>query len=376
MKRLLTLFLSAGFLLAAQLPAQALNSIRSRPVRRYLWHLPECDVTRGHPAVILSRDGGATLAGRENALRGIGYTFGLVALDTPNTLLAVHNESVLKSIDAGCSWNELGRLPGGTFPPFLIAAPEGKAYGWSPNRETFFALGGDGITVLRAPVEDIAGVGVDAHDALHLRLVGGAGMMYESTDGGASWAPRSAIPIDGLLYKVVFDPQDLDHAVAGTTTTGGWVTFDGGRNWTQARGFSTSEQTFANVFNLVFSPADGNVVWAMGLDLSDQGGASKGRHIYRSVDGGRNYTPVVDRSAEVTLVNGPVLAAHPTDRDVLLFFFGTYFQNYGTDIFTYNAATQQLRTFHHAIDGIDSVAFHPLDPSTIYFGAEVVQGTQ
>jgi hypothetical protein len=369
------LFVFLALLAAGSLEAQTLNTARPRPVRRYLWRLPECSTTTGHPAVILSRDAGASLVTRQQALTGIGYTFGLVRLDTPNTLLAVHNETVLKSTDAGCSWNVLGLLPAGTFPPYLMAAPEGRAYGWSPNRDTLFSIAGDRITTLVSPAGDIGGLGVDSADALHVRVVG-AGAIHESRDGGATWSRRASLPANILLYEVEFDPNNLDHALAGTASDGAFVTFDGGTTWTRSSGFSKIEKPSVNVFNLVVSPVDSSVVWAMALDLAEGQSASGGRHIYRSTDGGLSFTPVVDSSADVRLTNGPVMAAHPTNRDVLLFFFGTYFQQYGTDIFTYDAAQQRLRTFHHPIDGINSVAFNPVDPDTVYFGGEVVQGTR
>src|SRR3954454_24065128 len=48
-----------------------------------------------------------------------------------------------------------------------------------------------------------------------------------------------------------------------------------------------------NVFNVVVSPADARVVWAMAIDINemDSNVPSQGRHIYRSVDGGRPSCP-------------------------------------------------------------------------------------
>jgi hypothetical protein len=108
----------------------------------------------------------------------------------------------------------------------------------------------------------------------------------------------------------------------------------------------------------------------MALKTSDSS-----RHIFRSTDGGRTFVSILDASAEVTLVNGPVMAAHPTDANVLYFVFGTYFQNYGTDLFRFDAASRELRVMHHDFDDIDAIAFSPADPDLIYFGLEVVEST-
>lgn len=95
---------------------------------------------------------------------------------------------------------------------------------------------------------------------------------------------------------------------------------------------------------------------------------SHGKHIFRSNDGGATFSAVVDASAEVTLINGPVMAAHPTNPNVLYFVFGTYFQGYGTDIFRYDAASRALTKTHNDHDDVGSITFSPADPSIMYLG--------
>ena len=95
-----------------------------------------------------------------------------------------------------------------------------------------------------------------------------------------------------------------------------------------------------------------------------------GRHIYRSTDGGLTFEPVIDRSPAVTITNGPVMVAHPTDANRLYFVFGSYFQGYGTDLFDFDASTGALLIHHHPFDGIDGIAFSPDDPAVMLFGLE------
>jgi hypothetical protein len=111
-------------------------------------------------------------------------------------------------------------------------------------------------------------------------------------------------------------------------------------------------------------------------DDGDEASASHGDHIARSVDGGLTFAAAVDASADVTLINGPVMAAHPTDPNVLYFVFGTFFQSYGTDLFRYDAATRSLQKSHLDVDDIDAIAFSPADPDVIYFGLESERGAQ
>ena len=75
----------------------------------------------------------------------------------------------------------------------------------------------------------------------------------------------------------------------------------------------------------------------MGIDVDNTSDAAHGRHIYQSDDGGATYRPVVDEAPGVKLINGPVMAAHPTNRDVLYFIFGTHMFSTGR---TFSATTQ------------------------------------
>lgn len=326
--------------------------------------LPPCAVAAG-PSVTFSRDGGATVAQRAQPLRGIGYTYGLAVLDGGKTILAAHNEKVSVSRDAGCTWELAGFVTGpDLFPPSITAAPDGGAYIWSDNREILARYTAGGVVALEAPAA-ITGL---AADSTRVRLAGGNGQLWTSTDRGASWERTGVAPGAALdfVYRGAFDPADLDHVIVGTPVSGAFVTFDGGRNWQSSAGIANG----FNVFSVVVSPADSNVVWAEALNT-----AGSMRHIFRSADGGRTFTKMLDAGGVVTLVNGVVMAAHPTDPNVLYFVFGTFFQDYGTDLYRFNGATRDLRIMHHDFDDIDAIAFSPLDPDLMYFGLEVVEPT-
>ena len=163
------------------------------------------------------------------------------------------------------------------------------------------------------------------------------------------------------LLSIRVRSANLDHIVAGTASSGALVSVDGGRTW------SRSTIDGDNIFEVIVSPADSNVVWAQGIDFADEN-----RHIYRSTDGGATFTTVVDAGNGVFMVNGSLLAPHPTNRDVLYFVFGTCFQGYGTDLYRYDAARRVLTMTHNSADDIDVIAFSPAGPNLMYLGLEVV----
>jgi hypothetical protein len=104
------------------------------------------------------------------------------------------------------------------------------------------------------------------------------------------------------------------------------------------------------------------------LDLTDTWWG--GRYIARSTDGGRNFSVVLRQNRTITLRNGPVMAAHPTDANVLYFVFGTYFNNYGTDIYKFDARTARTTLTHNSYPDVNAIAFSKPDPSVMYFGLE------
>lgn len=330
------------------------------------WTVPACESVSGTGAVTFTLDEGATLAPTSEQLQGIGYTWGLAALDTPNTLLAEHKGQVLRSSDAGCTWKSIGTVSGGIFK--LTAAPGGLAYAWSDNGAAFYRIDDDGIQPLSTPAPNIVGVGVDPTDGRHLRVGDATGSLHDSTDGGETWAKQGSVTEQGniLGYRFAFDPGNLDHALFGQATDGSSVTFDGGKTWAPSNGLG---DLGANAFSIVVAPSDGDVVWVEALEMGPDI-----RHVYRSIDGGATFDVVVTESAEIDLINGTLLAPHPTDANVLYFVFGTGFQAYGTDLFRYDHATGKVTKTHNAYDEVSAIVASPADPDVLYLGLTVEDG--
>src|ERR1041385_6367081 len=342
--------------LALALPPLAQPRCPTPPVA-----FPGCTVVNGTPAVTFTRDEGRTLTHVAQPLSGIGYTYGLAALDTPGVMLSWHKTTLSISNDFGCTWQPLGDWST-EFPPTITPARGGRAYAWSDNRQFLLRYDARGPQLLKPPAVFV-GLGTDGD---RVRAGDDQGALWESNDDGDTWTQIAHLPKDAnFIYRVSFDPQNLDHIVAGTAVKGAYVTFDAGRNWTR-----TSLGDNFNVMNFAMSPVDSNVVWAMAVDGRDSLHA-----IYHSSDGGRPFTEVTRASAEVTAINQPVMAAHPTNPDILYFVFGTRFQNYGTDLFRVDAQGHVTLT-HNANDDVNSIAFSPYDPTVMYLGLETEKGVQ
>jgi hypothetical protein len=330
------------------------------------WHAPACDSVTGTGAVTFTHDEGATLAPMDQTLTPPTYTFGVVALG-PNVVVATSGADVLRSTDAGCTWSVIGASGDGTM--VLRAAGDDRAYGFGDNQTALIRVDGDTVTALTAP-GNLVGLGVDPANPDHVRVGDSAGQLWDSTDAGDSFTPLGSPPIDdtSLAYRVAFDPADLDHVLVGTLGAGVFVTHDGLESrWGAGTGLSSNDRS--NGFNLAVSPADGDVVWVEAYDLSDLDDTTA-RHIYRSTDGGDTFTAAVD-SADAILFNGNPLFPHPTDANVVYFSYGTSYQNYGTDLFRYDAGTDTVTHTHNPFHRVWAAAFLPGDPTWMWLGVSI-----
>lgn len=317
----------------------------------------------GTAAVTFTHDWGASLAPSAEPLRPVAYTYGLaVMLDEPDTLMAWHRNDLLISTDAGCSWRVVASNSSWDFPPRLTAARGGRMYVWSDNRMFLLRYDARGLATLKAPAAFV-GFAADPENGERLRAGADDGAIWESTDAGESWTRIGGLTSDpALFYRFAFGTKDLDHIVAGTLLTGAHVSRDGGRTWTRARLGTTAR---ANAFEIVISPADPNRVWVEGIDME-----AAVRHIWVSSDGGATFEAVVHESDGVNLRNGNVMAAHPTNRDVLVFAFGVAFQGYGTDLYRFDLSTRALTLTHNDHNDVNAIVFSRRDPTLLYLGLE------
>ncbi|MEW6413153.1 MAG: T9SS type A sorting domain-containing protein [Candidatus Zixiibacteriota bacterium] len=340
------------------------------------WIVPTCTRISGTPAVTYTTDDGVTMA-TTSLLRGIVYTYGLVALDEANVLLASsmtsQGTSILRSDDAGCSWKEVTLL-GVNELLLLKAAPGGKAYGYSRGRDTFYRIEGQAVYTLTAP-NKVYGLAVDPEDAMHIRFGSMDCQIYESFDGGASFAllGEPANTGNGIFYDFAFDPQNWDNALCASI--GAWRSTDAGQTWSTVEPFDKIDIDI--VFEFLYSPSNPQRVWAR-ANLETMGAGY--RDILVSGDGGATFQTAVRQldvaldqngiERNVILTNQPPMAVHPVD-DAVYFVYGSYIYDYGTDLFKYNLRDDELTAAHtDALDGIDAMAFNPIDPSVMYLGLE------
>ncbi len=160
---------------------------------------------------------------------------------------------------------------------------------------------------------------INPQDPNLMYAAGVSGGVWKTTDGGASWTPVADLIGNITVSSMVMEPGNANVVYVGTgegvygfeqDTTGGdfrgagiFKTTDGGANWTRLEG--TRNENFFYVNDLVISPNDRNRLYA-----ATQTG------VWRSGDGGANWTRVLTpRNSDGDVVIGGCLdLAIRTDR--------------------------------------------------------------
>ncbi len=211
--------------------------------------------------------------------------------------------------------------------------------------------------------------------------------IYKSEDGGNTWEVKG-LPDVGSISKIVIDPNDDDMVLVGgmgplfknDSNRGVYKTTDGGDTWEQKLFVSDS----TGIIDMVMHPTNGNIVYAAAWErirrpqYRQYGGETSG--IYRSLDGGENWTeltsglPVLPSekgriSLAIATSNPQVLYARYADRDGSI--QGVYKTTNGGDTWvTMNSTSLNDVGFHWWFRGI---VVDPTDENTIYNVDFVVQ---
>jgi photosystem II stability/assembly factor-like uncharacterized protein len=195
---------------------------------------------------------------------------------------------VFRSTDAGQSWSQVLDESGGR----LVFRPPSTVYAiadWGEVRASEFN-GDPGTWEHVGNVWSPASLDIDLEGhgtammpvSATLYLGAWEAGVHVSTDGGAGWEERNngiGSPVQPVDIDV--DPQDLDKLFVAAECGKGWMSEDGGENWSEISGACTAAYAI--------NPDDPDIVYSG--QFNDRDGA-----VVRSEDGGLNFSPVYTAS--------------------------------------------------------------------------------
>ncbi len=318
------------------------------------WTVPDCEIVTGTASLTLSFDRGTTLLPRDAVPEDeFAYTDGLAALEEDGWLLAVSDDRLSVSQDAGCSWTEL-RIIGDLA---RVASGPGRL-GVVFGRQILLRVEGEDVTDLVPPAEELVGLAVDPTDPDHLRAADDGCGLWESIDGGESWEVLAPVPGDVRSYAAAFDPVRLDVAVCATSFDGA-LRWEGGSGWATASG--VGEGGDATLFQVAFSRVDPSIVWLYG---NHDVVAELVRGLWISRDGGLTFTEAVDDTRIAGLTNDSFLAPDPFEDEVVWF-------RARDSVCRYDAGAAELDQRDNGRENVQAVVRLPTEEEVLAVGLRI-----
>ncbi len=290
---------------------------------------------------------------------------------TTGRIFAGNDGGVFVSTDDGATWTKLFNQPSNQFYAIEIDPSDpSRLYGGTQDNGTMRTttgatndyqsiFGGDGFTVLVHPggsdtifveyqwgnmfkSEDDAGnwnwglTGVDGADRRNWHtpylfdpsdpqtMYYGTYRVYKTTDGADNW---SAISSDltngdqgagfGTITTMAVSPTDPNSILAGTDDGNVWLTTSGGSFWTDVSGALPVRW----VTQVAFDPTNSSIAYVTFSGLRWDEDIS---HIYRTVDGGNNWTDISSNIPDAP-INGMLVDPHFPDVLYVASDVGVYF---------------------------------------------------
>jgi len=261
-------------------------------------------------------------------------------------LVGAAGGGVWGSDDGGVTWNERWRANAPLEVGALALDPSNPATVYCGTGEANLSAdsyAGDGVyrstnggttwqawasSTTKGVPRRVGAIAVDPFDPKHV-LVGGIGYgrvaadndfggLHETTDDGASWGRMTFISSQNYwCHCVVFHPLVRDVVFATFTGPGSksgiYRSQDGGTNWTQlTQGLPATERIGRTM--LALAPSSPDQIWAIVADASS--GTEDGvLGVFRSTDRGDSWANVAGHhfDQEGQMSYGNAIAVHPTD---------------------------------------------------------------
>ncbi len=324
--------------------------------------------------LLKSTDGGAHWT-RLGAAEFTGAAFFRIAIhpSAPNTVWVASSAGLFRSTDGGATWTQMTNgLP--AVSPLTLSGATDVAIDPSDSATVFAGFWGHGVyrtananaanpawTQVGGGLPSVSNrVSIAISPSSSTRMYAAmSNHVYSSMDGGVSWA-AIAVTLSGCSFESYSGNVAVDPATPDTIYVSGYpamykLTRDPVTgSWS---GANTAAKIHPDHHSFAFDPTDHLIIYA-GCD----GG------IYKSLDGGANWTDSINRGICITQFE--FLDQHPSSDAVV--FSGT--QDNGTEQF------RNSPVFYHADDGDGGfVAVDPANPKNVlheYYDISPVRSTQ
>lgn len=372
--RVFLLFLAIGFFGCSSGSGSSVSPPPLPPVVGQ-WSAPSCVEIGGSSSVAFSTNTGQSYVLPQTPLNSSSSSFasGIAPIQgTPNTLFVTHNGSVLVSSDAGCTWSQIAAISL-VSSRLAVGTDASSVYAWQINESVAYQVSNTGSRrEFSLPTGSAKGFSVSMSNGQQIRIVDRNGLLFQSMDGGRNWtaigvpAPLGAFQFANMA---AFSFLNIDHVFVGSQDSG-YVSMDGGINWTVSTGIAGNWPNF-NVTTAQFSEASSDVLWMVALGVSNST-SSMERAIFRSADGGISFENLLQHGVDgLVLQNEPVFDVSSSNPNKIVIVVEWRDGACGVSTFSYDSDQIALiRNDSLEIFSAGSVSFSPADDSITYLGLQ------
>ena len=262
---------------------------------------------------------------------GGGGVIAVVGATADGTIVAASDLSgVYKSSDNGVSWDVLGESQG-------LDQTNITCFGFDPLDGDTYVIGtgigayktkDGGNTIYPVNVQTSPNRGLGFVESMAMDVTNGnTGYMahhewwlpeltlLKTVDKGENWTilSTSGLPIDARITKLMVDHTNVDivYALTGKARFGCslpnlYRSIDGGTTWTEIA-------PFADILDIDLHPTDSDIIYIstfLANPCANEmwqyvNGNQSARALYKSIDGGQNFTQLYDKTGIISVGNNP-----------------------------------------------------------------------
>jgi len=279
---------------------------------------------------------------------------------TPNTLYAGTRAGVFKSTDAAATWMPTNNgLPDADITIAALAvdpSTPGTLYAGGASVFKSTDAGNSWTAPSTASLAGVQGLAIDPKTPSTLYAGTQGGGVFKSTDGGITWTPANTGLTDMYVDAFAIDPNTPSTLYAGTQGGGVFKSIDSAASWTAVN----TGLTDMSVGTLAIDPSAADTLYAgtFGQFLPRRPG-----HVFKSADGGANWTAVTTGGGFAGVVSIVIDPTHPSTL---------YAGTTGGGVLKSIDAGDSWHGASLPSGAIDALIIDPSTASTLYAGASGV----
>src|ERR1035438_208071 len=199
--------------------------------------------------------------------------FSIYIKDASNILIGISSGGLKFTTDGGTTWSTQS---GNTYQIYDVKAITSTNAFACDAKGVVLSTTNFGGSWTKTQTSTTAQLRAICYNTGYIIVVGDAGNIYKSTDGGTTWVAKYTACDQAFIRCIIF--KDDNHGLAGDQVGNLWQTTNGGSNWSVLHNFNTS--TTNQIYYMSMPTAN---TWYLACDHT---------LLYKTTDGGSTFSQI------------------------------------------------------------------------------------